>query len=423
MAGIVESRLISSCGQDPTAPLKKKAKLWHLRSCTSITRTTKELPEEIMNEEILARLPVETLLRVRSVCKSWESLFFTPDFVQAHFKNTLNKNSIFQDCLLLHKFFGFSLLSRYKETQIEIPRPRVGAAAGHTSLVGSINGLVCLVNHTDIFLWNPIIGRYREFPIPQKYIPSDCNDFWAGYRYLIGFCWDCVENDYQVVVCYLSSRFRRGIVYSSNSNSWTRLVVPKFVFPSHVFESASGIKKMTPTTIVKECPYWCYSKYLPKMRRKYTAIVKFEVQTQKFRSLPEIDYALVRGQNYNFANVKDSLAIMVYRSESPKTSVEVYILHEKSGVWNKLWTIGSPQCNLNIWSLLQGFKFGDEILLKGKDKIFCYDPKSDEIKGFVGSSNQCRVLECISYTASLIFLKGMKRVQSRTIEMQDHLEE
>ena len=107
---------------------------------------------------------------------------------------------------------------------------------------------------------------------------------------------------------------------------------------------------------------------------------------------------------------------MVYRSESPNTSVEVYVLHEKSGVWNKMCTIRSPQCNLNIWSLLQGFKFGDEIVFQGKYKIFCYDPESDEIKGFVGSRDHFHVKECFNFTSSLVFLQGMERVQTRTIK-------
>ncbi|KAF1002564.1 hypothetical protein AG4045_026234 [Apium graveolens] len=78
----------------------------NLGSCTNVRRTT-ELPEEIMNEEILVRLPVEDLLRVRCICKSWESLFFTPDFVQAHFRSTLNKNSVYRDCLVARKSFEF----------------------------------------------------------------------------------------------------------------------------------------------------------------------------------------------------------------------------------------------------------------------------------------------------------------------------
>ncbi|KAL1810367.1 hypothetical protein ACET3Z_027357 [Daucus carota] len=397
---------------------KKKAKLIHLGSCTSLQKrtTTTDLPEEIMNEEILTRLPVEALLRIRCVCKSWEFLFFTPDFVRAHFKSSINKHSIYQDCVVANTYKGYMLLTRFKETQIKPPRPKQSYAS-YTSLVGSINGLVCLVNRKEFFLWNPMIGRYREFTIPQEYVPHNVVD--KCYRYLIGFCWDCHTNDYQVVVCYLFEHFRQGVVYSSNSNSWTKLVIPNFVFPSRVLESANGTELMTPTTIVKECPYWCYSKYLPKMRRKYTSLVKFEVQTQKFRSLPEIDYALVRGQNYNFANVKDCLAIMVYRSESPNTSVEVYMLHEKSGVWDKMCTIRSPQHKLNVWSLLQGFKFSDEIVFQGRHKVFCYDPESDEIKDFVGNRDHRRVKECFNFTASLVFLQGMKRVQSRTIKEEE----
>ncbi|XP_074346393.1 putative F-box protein At1g33530 [Apium graveolens] len=189
---------------------------------------TRELPEEIVNEEILARLPVETLLPLRCVCKSWESLFFTPEFIQAHLKSTHDKNSIYQDCLVARSYKGFMILSRYKQTRIVPPRPELIAPLSNTRLVGSINGLVCLVNQIEFFLWNPIIGRYREFSFPQE------------------------------------------------TEEYT-----------------------TPCTLVKKCPYWhtyCSGKNM---------IVKFEVGTQKFRSLPVINDDIVGRNTFNFVNVKD----------------------------------------------------------------------------------------------------------------------
>nr|XP_017240031.1 PREDICTED: uncharacterized protein LOC108212829 [Daucus carota subsp. sativus] len=49
------------------------------------------LPEEMVNE-ILCWLPVRTLLRFRSVCKSWLSIISQPNFIKAHMDKP-NKNA------------------------------------------------------------------------------------------------------------------------------------------------------------------------------------------------------------------------------------------------------------------------------------------------------------------------------------------
>lgn len=136
----MESHVISICDDmnvaaaAPNSDSKKKPKLMH--AC--VERTTRELPEEIMKEKILLRLPVETLVRVRSVCKSWYSIILAPDFIQAHVSSNVNKNSVYND-FLLAQYDGFVIFSRYKETRIEPPIKGL-------PLVGSVNGLVCLGN-------------------------------------------------------------------------------------------------------------------------------------------------------------------------------------------------------------------------------------------------------------------------------------
>lgn len=181
--------------------------------------------------------------------------------------------------------------------------------------VGSINGLVCLVNQNqnELFLWNPIIGRYKEFTIPREYVPK--KRYRRRYTCLIGFSWDCLENNYQVLVCYLFATFNQGFVYSSNSNSWAKLFVPHFVSVLSIPEPVYPKEYATPCCIVKNCPYWYKSDYYHIKNMVLISLVKFEVQTQKFRSLPDINYdEIVRGGTYSFVNVKDCLAIMVYRS-------------------------------------------------------------------------------------------------------------
>lgn len=180
---------------------------------------------------------------------------------------------------------------------------------------------------------------------------------------------------------------------------------------------------MTPSTIVKGCPYWCYSKYLPQMRSECTTLIEYETRTQEFRLLPELDLDLVCGKEYNFVNVKDCLAVMVYKSEilcgveSVNRVVEVYFLQEECGVWNKMYIIGPVQSNLVIWYLVQGFKCGGEIVARSNLKNLCYDPKTGEIN-FLGCANDTKKLRCFTYTASLVFLQGMKRVQTANLEAE-----
>lgn len=45
-----------------------------------------------------------------------------------------------------------------------------------------------------------------------------------------GLRFDPVKNDCKVVACYMSLALRYAIVYSSNSDSWTDVFVPDYVF-------------------------------------------------------------------------------------------------------------------------------------------------------------------------------------------------
>lgn len=54
-------------------------------------------------------------------------------------------------------------------------------------------------------------GRYKEFALPEEYSRYYKVD--KNYRYLVGFGWDYIENDYKVVVCFIFARSRQGLLF------------------------------------------------------------------------------------------------------------------------------------------------------------------------------------------------------------------
>uniref|UniRef100_K4BVS7 F-box domain-containing protein n=1 Tax=Solanum lycopersicum TaxID=4081 RepID=K4BVS7_SOLLC len=84
----------------PPPPMKTtKRRAAATTSITGLTIDNSVLPIELI-VEILIRLPVKTLLKMRSVSKSWSSLISTPEFVKAHVKFSANNREFAHHRLL-----------------------------------------------------------------------------------------------------------------------------------------------------------------------------------------------------------------------------------------------------------------------------------------------------------------------------------
>ncbi|KAF3674659.1 putative F-box/kelch-repeat protein-like isoform X2 [Capsicum annuum] len=190
------------------------------------------LPAELITE-ILLRLPVKSLLKFTSVCKSWLSLISSPEFV----KNHLLLSATNKDYNHHGVMFNFARLCEPKQQGIKdcsltslLNHPVTEAfdldypdktLGDFPRLVGSVNGLVCLaMTHygglIDLFLWNPSIRKHKKLPNYRPYVFSRyLEDEYSDYQF--GFAYDELQDDYKVV-----GRVR-GIevkIYSLRSDSW-----------------------------------------------------------------------------------------------------------------------------------------------------------------------------------------------------------
>ncbi|KAL4379572.1 hypothetical protein GQ457_02G032090 [Hibiscus cannabinus] len=184
------------------------------------------MPVEVI-VEILQRLPVKSLVRCRSVCKSWNTLISHPSFVSVHLQASLSNNTPFLllGCLkkegleysLRHDNDGFGKLK-------QLPFPPFGCVSD-SQVVGSCNGVICVhlypydVDEEFRFvLWNPSIQKYISLPQPRLSF-SEAADF------NVGFGFDSRTHDYKLFIVGVDKDgcWIQPYLFSLNENCWKRL--------------------------------------------------------------------------------------------------------------------------------------------------------------------------------------------------------
>ncbi|XP_074352302.1 F-box protein CPR1-like [Apium graveolens] len=140
------------------------------------------IPPEVVELEILTRLSVKSLLRFKSVYKSWNLPITGPDFISKH-NHVHNLN---EDVLLIW--------SRYRN-KLDSLHPKL------TTIIGSFDGLVCFSDcyaHDnskpfEILLWNPATKWCLKItPLPDESAARYFYDF-------VGFGYDSIANDFKVM--------------------------------------------------------------------------------------------------------------------------------------------------------------------------------------------------------------------------------
>ncbi|XP_056693805.1 F-box protein CPR1-like [Spinacia oleracea] len=177
-----------------------------------------EFPPEIITL-ILSKLPAKSLVRFKSVCKPWNSLIKSSNFVKIHLNRTLTS-----DCNR-HLLVSVGHLSLHSS---KIDHNQLSFSEIHDpikprqlfNLVGSRNGVVCISNisKTDVLLFNPVTKSRRKLPSPQIPIPK-------LNITVFGFGYDSKNDDYKVLrivqgLGKIEDSNNKAQVYSLNSNSW-----------------------------------------------------------------------------------------------------------------------------------------------------------------------------------------------------------
>ncbi|XP_026393215.1 F-box protein At3g07870-like [Papaver somniferum] len=148
------------------------------------------LPSEIATE-ILSRLPTDSVMQCRQVCKTWEHLLCDPSFAHKHLHqiSQIDGNSNLSHSSLISSKVGSGFLVYFKFTrergcqlyygeyddQRNMKLKRINQTPKHhQSIVGSCSGLICFskdgrgphcsLDYEPTYICNPITGEYVNFP-------------------------------------------------------------------------------------------------------------------------------------------------------------------------------------------------------------------------------------------------------------------
>ena len=263
-----------------------------------ILRQNKDhLPHDIVLN-ILANLPVKSVLRFRCVSKTWDSSITTPNFISTHLNlnlNNNNNNNTNNLAYLINNSIPFNsnipiFIDGYDHKFNRISQYPIPSAflLSNAHSVSSCNGLVCLTEFREtIYLWNPSIRKFKRLPDL-----SPTKRDWLS----TGFAYQANTNDYKVVmISHMPAPEPNhhwgelgADVYTLSSNSWRRvgISVTNFFLASPFINATS--------TFVTGALHWLG--YISEAAFHYM-ILTFDVNNDKFGeiALPDGQQLLPQG--------------------------------------------------------------------------------------------------------------------------------
>ncbi|XP_026451116.1 F-box protein At3g07870-like [Papaver somniferum] len=251
------------------------------------------LPTDIL-VELLSRVPVESILECKLVCKRFGTLIRGSEFTKMHLRRQLQVEEpcLFFACRISMSgnrtllFNGGQVSDRisvdekyiYNQNLKRVYHPRMHNNVSYNHLVGSCSGLVCAFQHhhsviDPIYICNPLTREYVYLP---QLVEPDLGRVKGGEVYMYGriacgFGYVKSTDEYKVVrIRYKNNGFADGNVevYTLGSGcGWRALGTVLY-----------GLEKSG--TYANDAIYWI----------SYDKVVAFDLANEEFRFLPVPPY-------------------------------------------------------------------------------------------------------------------------------------
>ncbi|XP_061363193.1 F-box/kelch-repeat protein At3g23880-like [Gastrolobium bilobum] len=239
------------------------------------------LPQEVV-EEILHRLPVKSIGKCMSVCKSWNIMIKSHSFIFSHLSRPSLPLFHVSDLSLSDLDLCTVHYSLYSPKRIRVFLSVAPNSNEHVSFIGSSNGLVCLsvsYIYYNISLWNPVTRKHLQLPNPPN--PPY---YYDSLTFSYGFGFDSKNNDFKVVrLYYPEGRFSyppKVELYSLNEGAW------RDINASHI---KLTVKKLHQHSFLNGNVHWLATRGTDPFPRRNDCILMFDMVEEKFNTmeLPE----------------------------------------------------------------------------------------------------------------------------------------
>ncbi|XP_043725258.1 F-box only protein 6-like [Telopea speciosissima] len=162
-------KMVENCKPPPTKKSRRD------RSCENLSDTAgsnetmeehiwKEFPEDLF-EAVIAKLPIATFFRFRSVCRKWNSLLSSDSFSQ-HCAEVPQGHPWFYTITHEHEYANSGAV--YDPSLKKWHHPSIPSLLAKMIIfpVASVGGLVCFldIGHMNFYVCNPLTQSFKELP-------------------------------------------------------------------------------------------------------------------------------------------------------------------------------------------------------------------------------------------------------------------
>ncbi|KAJ4714216.1 F-box protein [Melia azedarach] len=346
--------------------------------------------------EILAKLPVKSLLRLRCVCKSWYTIIKDPIFINKHLNNDKNirlivtyckgveKQNELQEAVYPDEFFGLysdETLEHLSLIDLDPLKPIIG------SLWGPYCGIFCIIGITNLVsLWN--LATQESRTLPKLAVLSQNTNVHSTD---VGFGLDLMTNDYKLVLIMTFWDEKRNLlceschvaVYTLGNNSWRE------------FECFKSFHYYLPW-LVDNTVYWngaCY--WLLELKDdNNNLILSFHLGEEEFQEVegPRIS----KSAKITLGIHGEFLSLLVL--DTMVDCFEIWVMEKRN--WIKQLTLGPFTA---IHRPLKFWKKGGFFVESDFTQLLLYEPSTGEMRDF---ELKCYWFGIDIYNESLVTIKG-----------------
>ncbi|MFS8014188.1 putative F-box domain-containing protein [Helianthus anomalus] len=378
------------------------------------------VPLEIQ-EEIIKRLPVKSLIRFRSVSKSWKSLIDSSNFI-AHYRSQQ------QHLLLYNHQYDYdpncvSIVddNTFPQHRVSITLPPLVKMLGSYRKLGTSHGLLCLYNNGRVVIWNPTIRKAVAVVVPNV-VNTKMFNTELGF----GVCRETGDPKIVKITCIDRFRNMESVtsipqqveVFTLSTGAWRSPNSSNLPRKSIIF----GDRQSEDGVCVDGVYYWLAT----DRSTVDNMIISFDMTSEEFGEANLPDNFVYESSIWDLYiyNLRESLVLVEHSAEVDNRVYSVWMMEDGAPKsFTKLYTIHLPDATINC--IVEFRRSGEPVMEVTNDdgeSSWCvvYEPNSKEISnldmllgtdegGFFYAHSYMETLLLLDQPSFMVFDKGIKQ--------------